>query len=172
MNNEEVIDIYDENEKKTGRTLIRHKEFLKPGEYLVAVQAVILNSKNEILISLRSPLKIKYPLKWECNGGALLSGEDVKEAIVREISEELGIRLNKEDAIHLKTVKDSYRFKEVFLFQKDVDIKDIRFTDEESIEAKWVTIDEFMDMFEKGDIVDNVDFDREDYKKCLELLQR
>lgn len=171
MNNPEVIDIYDENKNRTGRTLIRHKEFLKPGEYLVAVQAIIINSKGEILISLRSPLKEKCPLKWECNGGALHAGEEPIEGIVREISEELGIVFSKEDAIYLKTARDSYRFKEVYLFKCDIDIKDISFTDEESIEAKWVSIDEFMDMFNKGDIVDNVDFGKDDYERAMKLLE-
>ena len=170
MNNQEIIDIYDENKQKTGRTLIRHKEFLKEGEYIIGVQAIIMNSKNEILISLRSPLKEKYPSTWECNGGGLLHNEDVVEGLIREIDEELGIKLKKEDAIYLKTAKSSYKFKEEYLFKVDIDIKDIKFNDNEAVDAKWVTIDEFMDMFHKGEIADNVDFDEDDYKRCLELL--
>ena len=81
---------------------------------------VILNSQKQILISQRSELKEKAPLKWECNGGALLSSEDAVDGIVREIYEELGIKLDKDKAIYLKTAKNAHRFKEIYLFEKDV----------------------------------------------------
>ncbi len=46
----------------------------------------------------------------------------------------------------------------------------IRHTDGEAIAVRWVDIDEFIEMFNKGDIVYNVDFDRKDYEKCLKYL--
>lgn len=171
MNSQEKIDIYDENKNKTGKVKIRYKDTLEPGEFIIGVQAVILNSQKQILISQRSELKEKAPLKWECNGGALLSGEDAVDGIVREIYEELGIKLDKDKAIYLKTAKNAHRFKEIYLFEKDVSINDIKFADGEVIAAKWVNIEEFIRMFNSGEIVDNVDFCEEDYKKCLALLK-
>ena len=171
MNSQEKIDIYDENKNKTGKVKIRYKDTLEPGEFIIGVQAVILNSQKQILISQRSELKEKAPLKWECNGGALLSGEDAVDGIVREIYEELGIKLDKDKAIYLKTEKNAHRFKEIYLFEKDVSIDDIKFADGEVIAAKWVNIEEFIRMFNSGEIVDNVDFCEEDYKKCLALLK-
>lgn len=170
MNEPEIVDIYDENKCKTGRTLVRHKEFLKPGEYIVACQAIILNSKRQILISKRSEFKDKFPLMWECNGGAVLTGETSLDGVVREIQEELGILLNKEDGIYIKTAKNSFRFKDIYLFVKDIEIKDIKFTDKEAIEARWVNIEEFSEKLKNGDFVPTLEFDEEDYKKCLELL--
>ena len=114
MIGEELVDIYDENKNKTGKIKTRHKDVLEIGEYIIGVQAIIINSNKQILISQRSPLKEKAPLKWECNGGALLSGENVIEGLVREINEELGINLQKEKAIFLKTAKDNQRFKEIY----------------------------------------------------------
>ena len=171
MNSQEKIDIYDENKNKTGKVKIRYKDTLEPGEFIIGVQAVILNSQKQILISQRSELKEKAPLKWECNGGALLSGEDAVDGIVREIYEELGIKLDKDKAIYLKTAKNAHRFKEIYLFEKDVSINDIKFADGEVIAAKWVNIEEFIRMFNSCEIVDNVDFCEEDYKKCLALLK-
>ena len=170
MNEPEVVDIYDENKCKTGRTLIRHKEFLKPGEYIVACQAIILNSKREILISKRSEFKEKFLFMWECNGGAVLAGETSLDGVVREIKEELGIILDKEDGIYIKTAQNNYRFKDIYLFVKDIEIEDIKFTDKEAIEAKWIDIDEFIKMLENGKFVPTLEFDENDYKKCLELL--
>lgn len=170
MNNQERVDIYDENKNKTGKIKIRNKDILESGEYIIGVQAVIMNSERQILISQRSGLKDKLPLKWECNGGALLSGEAIVDGIIREINEELGIKLKKDKAIYLKTVKNNHRFKEIYLFEKDIKIENIKFLDGEVISARWVNIDEFMNMFNNGEIVYNIDFDEKDYKRCLELL--
>lgn len=170
MNKEEIVDIYDENKNKTGKTKVRHKDVLEIGEYIIGVQAIIINSKKQILISQRSSLKEKMPLKWECNGGALLSGEDIIDGLIREIYEELGIKLLREEAIFLKTAKNNYRFKEIYLFKKDIQKEDIKFTDGEAIDAKWVDIDEFIKMFNNEEIVYNIDFNADDYEKSLRLL--
>ena len=171
MSNQEKIDIYDENKNKTGKVKIRHQDSIEPGEFIIGIQAIILNSQRQILISQRSELKDKAPLKWECNGGALLAGEEFVDGIIREIYEELGIELEKNKAIYLKTARNAHRFKEIYLFEKDVSIEDIKFADGEAIAAKWVSIEEFMRMFNSGEIVSNVDFDDKDYEKCLSLLK-
>ena len=170
MNNFDVVDIYDENKNKTGKTKVRHKDTLDSGEFIIGVQAIIINSNKEILISQRSEFKEKLPLKWECNGGALLSGEDIIEGLIREIYEELGIKLQKDKAIFLKTAKNDHRFKEIYLFKYDVHIENLIFSDGEVRDAKWVSIDEFMKMFNDGEIVYNVDFNEKDYEKCISLL--
>jgi len=54
------------------------------------------------------------------------------------------------------------------VFRKDVDIKDLSFTDGEVEESKWVTIDEFEKMIKRKEIIPTIDFTKEDYKKCLE----
>ena len=172
METKEILDIYDINKRKTGKTFIRGEGVLCDDEFVIGVQAIIINSKKEILISKRSSLKEIFPSMWECNGGALLAGEEVVDGIVREIDEELGIKLDSSKAIYLKTTKDNHRFKEIYLFEKDVDIKDLKFIDEEVVDAKWVSIDEFIYMFNKKEIVPNVDFNKEDYEKCLILLSK
>ena len=170
MNKEEIVDIYDENKNKTGKTKIRHKDVLEKGEYIIGVQAIIFNSKKQILISQRSPLKEVLPLKWECNGGALLSGEDIIDGIIREIYQELGIKLLREEAVFLKTAKHNNSFKEIYLFKKDIPKEDIKFIDGEAIDVKWVDIDEFIKMFNNEEIVYNIDFNVDDYEKSLILL--
>ena len=100
----EFWDIYDGNKKKTGRTAERGVYEFKDGEYHLVVQAIILNTKNEVLISKRAPFK-KFGGMWECNGGSALKGETSLEGILREVKEELGIKFSKTEAIFLKEVK-------------------------------------------------------------------
>lgn len=170
----ELWDIYDENRKKTGRVVQRRVTKLEFGkEFHIVVTGIIMNSKNEILISQRAPQK-RLPLQWECNGGSILSGETSLEGILRELKEELGLEFSKKEAIFLKTLKSKMHpsFKDLWLFRKDIDIKDVKFADREAIAAKWVSIDEFMEMYNNGEIVETADFGREDYEKAINLKQR
>lgn len=170
MIKDEIIDVYDEFKNKTGKTKIRNKEELEIGEYILGVQAIIINSEKQILITKRSQFKKKYPLKWECNGGAVLVGEDPLDGLVREMKEELGITINKEEFVFLKTVKTHNNIKDIYLVKKDIEINDLKFDDDEVVEAKWVDINGFMNMFNLGDIVPNVDFIYDDYIKCICLI--
>lgn len=52
------------------------------------VGAIITNENNEILCALRSK-HMSQPGYWEFPGGKIENGEDHKEALVREIKEEL-----------------------------------------------------------------------------------
>lgn len=52
------------------------------------VGAIIENENNELLCALRSP-KMSLPNRWEFPGGKIEKGEGYKEAIEREIHEEL-----------------------------------------------------------------------------------
>ena len=53
----ELWDIYDINKKKTGKTAERNVYQFKKGEYHIIVTGIIMNSKNEILISKRAEHK-------------------------------------------------------------------------------------------------------------------
>lgn len=170
----ELWDIYDINRKKTGRTAERDVYQLKEGEYHLVVTGIIMNSKNEILISKRAEYK-KFGLMWECNCGSAIAGETSLEAIIRELKEELGIEFSKKEAIFLKEVRRDEPppdFKDLWLFRRDIDIRDITFPDGESIDAKWVTIDEFLKMYENKEIIPFVDFGKDEYNKALNLKQR
>lgn len=59
---------------------------------LKVVAAIIENDQNEILSALRSP-KMSLGNLWEFPGGKVEENEDPYSALVREISEELGCRI-------------------------------------------------------------------------------
>ena len=170
----ELWDIYDENKKKTGKTVERGIYKFKKGEYHLVVTALIMNSKNEILISKRAAHK-RYPLMWECNGGSILAGETSLEGIIREIKEELGIEFTKKEAIFLKEIKDDRPipdFKDIWLFKADVDKKEITLPDGEAIEAKWVSMKEFMKLIEQKQMVPTIDVDKETIEQAMVTEQR
>ncbi len=155
--------------RKQEKRLLEFGFKLQKGEYHIVVSAVIINSKGQILISKRADYK-PNGLMWELNGGSIIEGETSIEGIIREIKEELGIKLNESDGILYKTVRRDdppADFKDLWLFKKDIDIKNITFPDGESIEARWVTIDEFEEMAENKKLIGARDFGREDYEKIM-----
>ena len=169
----ELWDIYDINKNKTGRTAERGVYKFEKGEYHIVVTGIIINSKNEILISKRAPHK-RHGLLWELSSGSILAGETSLEGVLRELKEELGIDFTKEEAIFFKEIRRDRLlpdFKELWLFKKDIELTELTFPDGEAIDAKWVTIQEFMSMYEKEEIVPSVNFSIEDYNEALKLLK-
>lgn len=57
------------------------------------VTCAIIQKDNKVLICQRSE-KMKLPLKWEFPGGKVEQGESYEDCIVREILEELAIRIS------------------------------------------------------------------------------
>ena len=170
----EYWDIYDKNRKKTGKIVERGVYEFKPGEYHIVVTGIILNSKNEILITKRAEHK-KFGLMWECNGGSVLAGETSLQGVIRELKEEVGLEFKKREAIFLKEVKGGKKypdFKDLWLFRRDVKKEEITFPDGEAIDYKWVTIDEFMKMYNNKEIVPTVDFGVEEYNLALMTKQK
>lgn len=58
------------------------------------VSAVIVNEERKVLMALRNDNNKDYPNTWEIPGGKVdrSQGEDEREALVREVREELGGR--------------------------------------------------------------------------------
>lgn len=66
------------------------------------VGAVIENEDNEILCALRSPV-MSLPNMWEFPGGKVEKGENLKQAIEREIREELDCNIKAFDVFNENT---------------------------------------------------------------------
>lgn len=62
-----------------------------PRRRRLRVVAAVITRGEEILVSLRHP-KRSRPSQWEFPGGKLEKGESERQALVREIREELGVR--------------------------------------------------------------------------------
>ena len=90
------------------------------------------------------------------------------------MKEELGSEFSKKEAIFLKEIRGRRfpNFKDLWLFKKDIDIKDIKFNDGEAIDVKWVSIEEFIQMYNDGEIVATVDFGIKEYNEALAIEQR
>ena len=90
----EIWDLFDENRQKTNKTIYR-SQACPDGFCRLVVHVCIFNKKGEMLIQQRSSTKKSWPNAWDITlGGCAIKGETSKQAIERELYEELGIRYN------------------------------------------------------------------------------
>lgn len=166
---EEIWDVYDKDLNKIGKDCIRGKEILPEGEYHLVVNAIILNKENKILIAKRAENR-PNGLKWEFTGGSAKKGEDGVVGIRRELSEEIGLDVSKNEPKLYKTIlSDKYHdIKQIWLFEREVDISnEIEFVDGETIEVKFVDVEEYKVMYENGELIKAIDFTPQDFKELI-----
>lgn len=146
----EIWDIIDENGKPTGKTTVRGRFTLKPGEYHLVVHIWIVSSDGRFLIQRRSENKKLMPGEWAATGGAAIAGEDSFTAASRELFEELGIRSDKDSLKKILRLKRRNSLLDVWMIVTDVANKDLRLQTSEVAEAVWVTEDTLKDMISTG----------------------
>ena len=147
----ELMDLYDENKEKLNKVVNREdREFINEGEYTITVHCFIINSNKEVLLTQRSLNKNRGG-KWEDTHGGLRAGESSIEGIIRELSEEIGIKVNPTELKFYASIKKKRKFKDIYLLYKDIPIESIKFSDSEVMNCKYVTIDTLKNMIENGE---------------------
>ncbi len=147
----EKLDIYNCNRIKNGKIIERKKEMrLNDDEYILAVQCWIINDNGEILLTQRRLDKSNGGM-WEPTGGLAQSGENSMQAVKRELQEEIGLKVADNEIKLVKERKDEDNsFRDIYVINKNIDVKDLNFTDGEVIDAKYATADELCNMIQEG----------------------
>lgn len=85
----DVVDAHDNIVGSASREEAHKKELLHRG-----VSVLVFNPEGKVFIQKRSPKKDLFPGLWECSmSGHVKKGETAKDAALRELDEELGIRV-------------------------------------------------------------------------------
>jgi isopentenyldiphosphate isomerase len=155
----EIWDLYDRNGNKINKTHVRGIP-LNKDEYHIAVDVWLRNNMDKILLTQRSPQKDLCPMKWECTCGSIIIGEDSFTGALREVEEEIGIKLNKNEGENILRIICGNRnaIFDIFLFKKDIEIGETKLQKEEVINIKWVTKNELKEMFKKKEMVGRLDY--------------
>ena len=154
----EYWDVLDSNRNLTGKTVLRGNP-LKQDEYHLVVHVWIKNSKNQFLISKRTPNK-SYPGMWETTGGSAVSGDDSLKTALKETLEELGLKLESHKGEIIFQMKRSTHpdFLDVWLFEQEVDLNTLKFQHDEVSAARWVDKEEIKKMILTGKFVPVFDY--------------
>lgn len=162
----ELLDVLDEEGNVTGK--VEDKDIIhEKGLWHKEVDAWIVNEKGEILIQKRASTKKQRPNKWITTGGHVKSGEDVKEAMAREIKEEIGLDCKKEKldliliAKHRSYQGDNNVFRYLYFYQTQKQIQDFTIQKDELSDLKYITIQKLEDIVERED--ENYLFWHEEY---------
>lgn len=136
----ELWEVLDSEGNPTGEIMEKYdKKVFERGFYHLGSDVWIINSENKILIQKRSPLKRLEPNVWAMTGGSVILGETSLNTIVREAKEELGIDINAENLKLITKFKTGNVWIDTYVLKCDYDISEMKFQEDEVVDAKWVT---------------------------------
>lgn len=174
----EYLDIVDENNELTGKTEERNIIHEK-GIWHREVAVWIMNEKGEILLQKRASTKKQEPNKWAICAGHVDAGEAVESAIIREMEEELGIKVSIDELEFLNIYKKqdnlpnnikNYNFQYMYFIKTNWKIEDYTIRLEELSEIKYIPFTEFERIVKNKD--ERVTFAKKAYMtEMIEILR-
>jgi isopentenyl-diphosphate Delta-isomerase len=149
---DELIDIYTEDNKPTGKTMMKslaHRKHL----WHRTTHIWVYNSKGEILLQRRAASKIVFPNILDVSAaGHIAAGEDEITGAERELAEEVGIEVDKEKLEFIKTIASTIKinkeiteneFHYIYLYSFEGAITEMNIQIEELSEVMWKPLDVF-----------------------------
>lgn len=151
----ELWDLLDKDRNPLGRTHPRGRQYpMPPHTYHTVVSVFTVDRQNRLLLTRRAPTKGMYPDYWEFTGGSGVAGEDSLTSAARELSEETGIRIPREELTLLGTIREPSAFMDCYLCRLDGDAEEVAIIlqEGETVDCKWVTFCEFESMIHHNQI--------------------
>ena len=161
----EERDFVDKNKKPIGETTTEESNIAE-GKYIQIVIICMENHEKKFLIQKRAQKKNG---KWALTGGHVISGEESVHAILREVEEELGLRLLERE-IELVFSKRAYDcFVDIYYAKKDVEISNLKLEKEEVETVKWMTLEEIKKLREKNLFLE---YHYDALQECIYFLEK
>jgi len=139
---EEMWAVLDRDSNPTGETIAKSQFKLHPGMYRLAANIWIMNRRGEFLIQQRAATLNHYPLYWSMTGGSVVYGETSRQAIVREVAEELGLKLDADECQLILRSPSSHVWVDTFFAKKDVDLAGLHPSPREVKQVCWATVEQ------------------------------
>ena len=134
----EILDLYDKNYKKVGKTIVRGE---KPSKdfFIRVVIVYIENSKHEFLFQMTSKEKKSV---YAVTGGHVKAGATPLTTIQEEVFEELGIKIPKIKFKHIYRNHKNNVILDAYYVKMDLNISDLKLQKEEVEYVKWFSKEE------------------------------
>lgn len=147
--------LYDKNRNSLNKVVERDSTLLK-GEFHLSVHAWI-KCNDKYLIFQRDETKKIFPNFYEPIAGGVDGYENPIAAIIREIKEESGLIVDSTNIIkYFSVINDSCKYPEicdVFVFELDFNIDDIKYEEGKNKNAKLMNKDEILKMIDEGEFL-------------------
>lgn len=109
---DELIDILDSEGNFTGQTAMK-SEVHQKGLFHQTVHIWFYTSDGQLLLQQRGKDKDTHPLLWDVSvAGHIGAGEEIEMAAVREVEEEIGLIISKEDLMKIGFFPSFFRHRE------------------------------------------------------------
>ncbi len=141
----EILDILNEDGKVIGSK--DRKQIYIDGDLHRTVHIWVINSNKEILMQKRSPKKDTFPNLWALStAGHIKSGDSSIETALRELKEELGIKVTEKELIYLFSIRKNdimgditcNTIDDVYLVNADLDCENTKLQFSELTDIKYV----------------------------------
>ena len=149
IHNVELLDVYDNNGKVTGRVIQRGDKSVKlnNGEHIGVAIIYIENADNKFLIQKTSDEKGG---QYSSTGGHIDHLEDAYTTIIREVKEELGIDISKDNVIDLGFIEDRFLLRFTFYLKKNINLNDVVLQSEEVESVSYKSENEISELLDQG----------------------
>lgn len=141
----EKWDAYDAMGDRLPHTLVRGEK-VPLGEYHLVVHIWYRNAAGQILIQRRALSRELAPGLWAATGGSALAGESIREALLRESQEEMGICPDVSSCAHVLTYTTPDSHTAVYLVPYNGTVEELVLQEEEVMDARFVTVAELSAM--------------------------
>lgn len=176
---DELIDILNEDLtfQKTCLKSYAHMHGLLHG----TVHIWFYTDGQKILLQKRSKNKIAFPNLWDVSvAGHINSNEDIYEAAVREVNEEIGLKILKNQLINIGFHKEKFKHNKnfidnelhyIFICKLNRAINKLIIQEEEVSEIKLVPILELKSKINDNNLDNYVPHSKEYYSKVLSKIE-
>ena len=148
----ELLDVYDDLGNVTGRTVVRGDKSVKLNEHEHIAVAIIFieNDKGEFLIQKTSKEKGGY---YSSTGGHIDSGETPLNTIKREVLEELGVNIDKDNIVEYGAILHDKTIIFLYYIKKNIDINKVKLQKEEVDYVKYMSKNEINELIENNEML-------------------
>lgn len=148
----ELIDILTQDGIPTGNSCAK-SEIHSKGYYHNTAHVWFYTKDGQILLAQRAAKKTLHPLLWDVSvAGHVDAGETVEQGAVREVFEEIGLKISHED-LHKIGVYDCFQsyengiidneFHHTYIIELPTELDNLRLQKDEVESLKLVNFDEF-----------------------------
>lgn len=148
---EDYIELLDDNKKPTGIVIPRSQaKDLPEGHHILISALLVRNSDNKIMMQLTSKAKdsiLSLPSGW------VQHGENSRDTIVREMFEEQGLLIDKNEiALVEERLANRVAFFDIYYLKADYKKEEMVLQAEEVADVIWMTPEEIFAAFEEGKV--------------------
>lgn len=143
---DEPLQCFDENAQPREVHARSEVKKLPPRWWYATSKVWLVNDAGQLMCSKRAEGLSGNPGKWQTYfGGHVAAGLSIKESAQLELEEEAGIRRPLEDFHLINTGRDDMKkvHYEFYAVRFNGQPSDLRFTDDEVTEAKWMSMREY-----------------------------